>query len=285
MKLAKFGRILKDQRGYNHLAHMLILLVLLSIVSGAGVLVSQAQKDEPNDQKTTTTTQSTTTTQIEAPDPAKPAIWTFDGKAWRVSGTPAACNKQLLTVSPLNMSQVTGVGYPGQSRGGVYQTDGTLALANAANVVLPVDAVLTEGLRYTENGEVHYLLDFTNSCGLGIRFDHLSNLNEVVQQLVDKSLPPAQGATSTLTAITGSPIFKAGDNIAAANGALTFGLYDYRTPNASSRLSSYKPTGVSPAQANYAVCWVNELPPDDRRLVQSLPATDQQAGKTSDYCK
>ncbi len=68
------------------------------------------------------------------------------------------------------------------------------------------------------------------------------------------------------------------------NTFLDWGVYDYRKMNESSK----DPSWVSkyPHEIEqYAVCWFDWISPEDKAKVLSLPSSDGQSGKSSDYCK
>lgn len=288
---------ISGQRGFNHLGHMLVIVVILCIVSGAGVLVAQKQ---PKD-NSPAPAQTETITPPASAEPTKSAqiTWMFNDTEWVPSSTPPACPQSpFLKVSPVDFGKATSILYPGQFRGGNYKAHGGVRFDNntdnTVTVTLPIDANLVSGARYIEGGTIQYLLDFTADCGLSVRFDHLLTLSEPLQRAVEANLPAAKQDDTRGTNFPPGLAFKNGAVVATAVGnpnpplniAVDFGLYDYRQPNAASKKPGYPPSaGTSPSQANYALCWLNELPAADQAKALALPAGDQQQGKTSDYCK
>jgi hypothetical protein len=225
---------------------------------------------------------------------ASTVSWNFTGSTWSsTGGTPPTCPSPLLTVSPVNLQDVTAILYPGQTRGGNYKPHGGFRFASASNtvsVVAPMDAVIVNGSRYIEGGETQYLFTFINPCGIMYRFDHLATLSPALQAIAD-TLPPAQVDDSRTTNITSGVSVKAGDSIARAVGFRTtnnvsvdFGLYDLRTTNTASQNAAYA-ASHSAEQAQHAICWLPLLPNGDATIAAGLPAGDQAAGKTSDYCR
>lgn len=279
---------------------MLIVLALLGIVSGAGVIVAKKQPPaagkQPATQSVTQTTTTTTTT--ETTDTPATVSWSYNGSAWQASGTPPACTKPLVSISPVDLSQATSILYPGQYRGGNYKAHGGIRFDNATNnnitVKLPNDASLTAAARYVENGSTQYLLDFTSACGIAFRFDHLLTLSDSLQKIINDTLPAPKADDSRTTPIANGPLVASGTVIATAIGNLgpprnvgvDFGVYDYRQPNAASKNSQYHPSpGSSAEQYDYAICWLTAIPANDSAKALALPAGDSQQGKTSDYCQ
>jgi len=292
---------IRSQAGYNHLAHMLIVLALLSIVGGAGATVYNKNKEAQGTagQSPATETSQSESTETTA-DKVQAVSWVFDEGSglWKSQGgTPPACNQPLLKISPVDMSHVTSILYPGQYRGGNYKAHGGMRFDKNSNtretVKLPLDATLVSGARYNESGEIQYLLDFVNDCGIAFRFDHLAVLSPAFAKLADNNLPPPMPDDSRGTNFPAGLTFKAGDVLATAIGhgqpklnvGLDFGVYDYRQPNAASKDPNFKPAGTSANMANFGICWLDQLPAAASNKALSLPAGDQQNGKTSDYCK
>lgn len=218
------------------------------------------------------------------------------------SGRPAAvlskaCPQPVLQM-PTDISRVTSVLYPGQSRGGQYKPHGGFRFDNSSNdaveVKAPMDATLVDGSRYIEQNEHQFLLDFQSGCGVSFRFDHLLSLSPKIQALVDK-LPAPQQDDSRTTNFSNPISVKKGEVIATAVGfpqthnvSFDFGVYDTRQPNAASKDSAYMavhPDLSTNDQLKYAVCWFDYLPKADADALRALPAGDAASGKTSDYCK
>ncbi len=99
-------------------------------------------------------------------------------------------------------------------------------------VYIPTDAKLAAGSKYTENGEINYLLFFDVSCEVELKFDHLEELVPVIGDMFPN--PPKTDDTRTeyLTAVE----FKAGDLIGYTTGTPAaknwdFGVYNKAKPN------------------------------------------------------
>lgn len=206
-----------------------------------------------------------------------------------------------ILITPVDMKHVSAILYPGQVRGGDFKPHGGFRMDNTNNnlvdVKAPLDAKITLASRYIEMGEMQYLFEFENSCGLKYRFDHLKTLSVKLQTIADK-LPVAKVDDSRTTRVKGNIAVAAGEIVATAAGftssphdanqpnvAFDFGLYDTRQKNEASKdpawFSTHKEEGD---QAIYAVCWLDWLPPADAAIAKSLPGGDSISGKGSDYC-
>ena len=234
-----------------------------------------------------TTTTTTTTTSNAA------VTWSFTGSAWQASGTAPSCPSPLVFSPPTTLSRVTSVLYPGQTRGGNYKAHGGFRFADGTNTAITVTAPMAgyiyRGARYIEAGEVQYLFDIVNSCGVMHRFDHLLALSSRFQAIADTF--PAAGASSATTNVAAGQNVTEGEVIATAvgfsnsgNTSLDWGAYDLRQRNAASADPAWF-AGHSGEQAPYALCWLDNLSSANSALLRALPGGDGTAGKTSDYCR
>lgn len=260
----------RDQNGFAHLA-VILTLVLVIAVCWTGYYVATKNKKAGSSHPASTASEKTNTSS-SCPDP--------------------------ILQSPVDIAKVTSVLYPGQARGGQYKPHGGFRLDNSNNdaveVRAPMDAKLVDGSRYIEQNEHQFLLDFKSDCGVDFRFDHLLTLSPKLQAEVDK-LPTPQKDDSRTTNFKRQISVKAGEVIATAVGfpqthnvSFDFGVYDTRQPNDASKESAYMaahPDVNNNNQLKYAVCWFDYLPKSDATKLKALPAADQNAGKTSDYCK
>lgn len=205
-------------------------------------------------------------------------------------------------VSPTDISKATAVLYPGQTRGGHYKAHGGFRFDGAKNddisVKAPLDAKVTAGSRYIEQGEIQYLFDFETDCGLEYRFDHLKTLSAKFQAAAE-TLPTAEPDNSQTSNIKNFSV-TAGELIATGVGfenspsgapvgpnvSFDFGVYDKTKRNAASTDPTWaKEREAEKDQAWYGVCWFDLLPAADAAIVKSLPGGDSTAGKTSDFCE
>lgn len=268
-----------------------------AIVRGlaAGLLAAVAACGGGGSGSATPTSPTSTTTPATTPTPAPSGsvTWQFNGQSWQASATPPACASPLALAAPIDTSRPTAVLYPGQVRSdykphGGFRFDGA-GQTNAVTVTAPIAATVLRGSRYLEGGEIQYLFDFINPCGILYRFDHLRDLSARFQAMADALPAAAEGASATTT-IAGQTV-SSGEIIATAVGHRTpsnisfdWGVYDLRQRNASSAdpgwLASH-PGELAP----YGICWFDLLPAADAARVRALPPGDGQAGRTSDYCR
>ena len=112
-----------------------------------------------------------------------------------------SCPDPLILQTPIDINKVTSILYPGQERGGDFKPHGGFRFDNSKNdeieVKAPMDAVLSDASRYIEQGEVQYLFDFQNSCGIRYRFNHLLVLTPKFAKIVEGLPKPKEGDSRT----------------------------------------------------------------------------------------
>lgn len=266
----------------------ILVLSLAILIFGAACGKKAAnQNTSPVNQSTGTSLANSAESNVnDASTGAAEVSWNFNGTTWQATATPPACPDPLTIRTPVDLSTATAILYPGQTRGGNYKPHGgfrfDVALDNEKTVVAPMDAVVVNASRYIEQGETQYLFTFINSCGIAYRFDHLLTLSPAMQAIAD-TLPPAKTDDSRTTRISTGAMVRAGDVIATeigfrntSNVSVDFGLYDLRQTNGT--------TNGDAEFGQHALCWLNNLPGTDMATAKALPAGDQTAGKTSDYC-
>jgi hypothetical protein len=230
---------------------------------------------------------------VDAAAPISNVSWNWDGNAWVANGSPPACPNPLHFAAPADLSKAVAVLYPGQVRGGNYKAHGGLRFADgttaAVTVKAPMSGYLYRGVRYIEAGEVQYLFDIINPCGVMHRFDHLLTLSPRFQAIAETL--PAAGASSMTTQLPPGQLVAEGEVIATAvgfkntgNTSFDWGVYDLRTRNAASADATW--LSAHPGeQAPYGLCWLDNFPTAERALLRALPPGDQAMGATSDYCR
>jgi hypothetical protein len=178
-------------------------------------------------------------------------------------------------------------------RGGHYKAHGGFGFGNSKNeditVKAPLDGLLVRGSRYIESGEIQYMFDIINPCGIMFRFDHLLALSPKFAEVAEQLRQPVVDDSRT-TDINPIPI-KTGEVIATAVGlkkagnvGMDWGVYDLRQKNQASKNPEWLLQHQG-EQAPYALCWLELLPPEDSTKAKSFPGGDFVLGKQSDYCK
>ena len=202
----------------------------------------------------------------------------------------SSCPTPLLQ-TPVDLSAVTSILYPGQERGGNYKAHGGFGFDNATNnlvtVKIPLSGKITRVVRYREMGEVQYLFEFEGDCGVSFRFDHLRKLTAKFESVVN-AFPIKE---DTRTDLVSPPVsVSVGEVIATEVGFLNnvsvdFGVYDMRQKNEASKDPAWASAHSQFPADSYGICWLNSLPQADSAAVKLLPSRDAQNGKKSDYCK
>lgn len=196
-------------------------------------------------------------------------------------GQPS-CPNPLILQTPVDLSQVTAILYPGQKRGGDFKAHGGFRFDHSKPeqivVKATLDGYITDASRYIEAGEIQYLFDFQNDCGIRYRFDHLLVLSPKLAKIAE-NLPEAKINDSRTTHINENIKVIQGEVIATAVGFkesnnvfVDFGVYDMRGK-----------AFTSPQQN--AVCWFDLLLSSDSTKVKSLPPGDSNSGTQSTLCK
>jgi len=203
----------------------------------------------------------------------------------------SACPTPLLQ-TPVDLSRVTSILYPGQERGGNYKAHGGFGFDNATDnlvtVKIPLSGKITRVVRYRELGEIQYLLEFEGNCGVSFRFDHLRKLTAKFEAVVNV-FPIKE---DTRTDLVNPPVaVTVGEVIATEVGFLNnvsvdFGVYDMRQKNEASKNPAWASAHSQFPADSYGICWFDSLPQADSVAVKLLPSRDgTHNGKTSDYCK
>lgn len=211
------------------------------------------------------------------------------------------CPSPFIFRMPIDLSRSTSILYPGQVRGGDYKAHGGFRFDGSKPdeivVYAPYDAKVVAGARYPVNNEIQYTFDFEHPCGIRYRFGHLLTLSPKFQKIADK-FPMPEGLDSRTTEVYPAIDVKEGEVVATAVGLtkggpevfggyntfVDWGVYDYRQKNPSSKDPDWITKHPYEIE-NYAVCWFDWISPEDKKIVLSLPSSDYQSGKISDYCK
>jgi hypothetical protein len=201
-----------------------------------------------------------------------------------------SCSTPLLQ-TPVDLSKVTSILYPGQERGGNYKAHGGFGFDNAKDnlvtVKIPLSGKISRVVRYRELGEVQYLFEFDGNCGVSFRFDHLRKLTPKFEAVVN-AFPIKE---DTRTDPVNPPVsVTVGEVIATEVGFLNnvsvdFGVYDMRQKNEASKDPAWASAHSQYPADSYGICWLNSLSQADSAAVNLLPSRDGINGKKSDYCK
>ena len=205
--------------------------------------------------------------------------------------TPTSSCPTPLLQTPVDLSKVTSILYPGQERGGNYKAHGGFGFDNATDnlvtVTIPLNGKVNRVVRYREMGEIQYLFEFDGDCGVSFRFDHLRKLTPKFEAIVN-AFPIKE---DTRTDLVSPPVaVKVGEVIATEVGFLNnvsvdFGVYDMRQKNEASKDPVWASAHSQYPADSYGICWLNSLPQADSAIVNLLPGRDGKFEKKSDYCK
>ena len=202
----------------------------------------------------------------------------------------SACPTPLLQ-TPVDLSRVTSILYPGQERGGNYKAHGGFGFDNATDnlvtVKIPLNGKISRVVRYREMGEIQYLFEFDGNCGVSFRFDHLRKLTPKFEAVVN--VFPIKEDTRT-DPVNPPVAVTVGEVIATEVGFLNnvsvdFGVYDMRQKNEASKDPVWASAHSQYPADSYGICWLNSLPQADSAVVNLLPGRDGKFEKKSDYCK
>ena len=204
--------------------------------------------------------------------------------------TPLPSCPTPLLQTPVDLSKVTSILYPGQERGGDYKAHGGFGFDNATDnlvtVKIPLNGKVNRVVRYREMGEIQYLFEFDGDCGVSFRFDHLRKLTPKFEAIVN-AFPIKE---DTRTDLVNPPVaVQVGEVIATEVGFLKnvsvdFGVYDMRQKNEASKDPAWASAHSQYPADSYGICWLNSLPQADSAIVNLLPGRDGKFEKKSDYC-
>jgi len=240
-------------------------------------------------------------TKTTTPPKAEKVIWTNDGNGnWTSSGKAPSCASLQWALPIDSLAEVQNLLDPGQLRGGRYKAHGGLQMARSATIVRsPIDGYIVSAAAYRETvtgqpgpgGEVQYLIDIQNPCGVAVRFDHL--------KVLDPVLTRALGAISVrddsrTTQITPPLQLSRGDVLATVvghtetglNPSFDFGAYDYRTTQYNRRsVAELRAFGPDGQLGLYALCWLDLFGSTNSASLRSIPRTNIEAAQGSDICR
>lgn len=269
------------------------VIIGLAIMSAVGAL---AWYGLSGSKKSDSKSESASTSNAISPEVAQSFIWQQTESGWQANGTPPTCGAQPLLKMPADLSKVTSVLYPGQTRGGNYKPHGGFRFDtspdNKITVTAPMEGYLIRGSGYIAEGEIQYGLDVMNNCGIMYRIGHIRELPENLQKIADKWPKPTE--SSVTHRVSPEVVIKQGDVLGTKVGILasknTFfdlGVYDFREQNPVSKTAAFQSVHSQNKELSWhAVCWLKDwLPSGDQQTLSKLPSGDPASGKSSDYCK
>lgn len=297
-------KINNDQRGISHLL-VPILLIVVVVTGFAGYRVLNASES-----KDSGTVSSNSKKSVAESWPTDTDItWSSGGDGSWITlpydAKPPACPDPLVLDLPTpDLSKASSILYPGQNRtggsfdglGGTYKAHGGIRFQNNPDnnitVVMPFNGSVVSASKDVVEGELQYGFSIVNACGIMISLGHMHDLTPAFQAIADK-LPNRPVGDSRATKVEPAVAFKTGDKIATAVGLFNsknvgfdYGLYDLRSYNQASKDPAYNKAHADTAEKSFhGLCWLDNLNSKDKAAAKALPATDETAGKTSDYCK
>lgn len=226
--------------------------------------------------------------------PSSEVTWQLrEGGVWVPTNTPPPCPNPLVFATPVDISKVTAILYPGQPRGNAWKPHGAFRFdQKSSNITIkvPFDAKVVRGAHLVINGENQYGFEFIAPCGISYSFGHMRILSPKFQAIADK-LPVIQNfAKQQFFDITPPLAVKQGEVIATAVGyaktkniMVDWGVLDLRHKNGA-KLRPVWAKYINEFDA-YAVCWLDFLPTKDAKYLRGLFGSgDAETGTRSDYC-
>lgn len=271
--------------GFTLIEGLIVALITSLIAGGIWYALSGSNK------KTDTPLPTTAEEQKE-----DKLIWQQAASGWQASETPPDCPSQPILKVPTDLNKVTSILYPGQKRGGDYKPHGGFRMDGTSNaavtVTAPIEGYVVRGSHYIQQGEVQYMFDVMNNCGVMYRVDHMAEVSAKLKKITETW--PAPQVDDSRTQIIQSPVrVDAGEVLATSvgfkktkNTTFDFGVYDYRSQNEVSKSASYQAAHQQDKELSWhAVCWFDWFSEADEKRIRALPSGDPASGKTSDYCR
>lgn len=275
----------------NYILFSIAVLFLIGCVSTEPSNFTNNTSGSHNNISNNSNYQENISQNISINNTIKFVTWDFFDE-WKPKTTPPECTDEIVEKSPVDFSIATSILYPGQIRGGDFKPHGGVRFdnsgSNSINVYVPMDGYVMRGVRYYESGELQYLFDIVNPCGIMHRFDHIKTPSEKFFEIAENFDEPKEEYTIT-TDITNLQIkVNAGDLIATEigmSGSVSFdwGVYDLRNKNIASNDAEWF-SEHSGQMAPYGLCWLELLPTEDSVIVNALPGGDYVSSTESDYC-
>ena len=233
-------------------------------------------------------------TQASSTNIEESVIWELrEGNIWRPNREPPSCPEPLQLKTPVEVSKVSAILYPGQPRGGAFKPHGAFRFDskdNNATVTIPLDATLVRGSRAFRNGEDQFSFEFISPCGIWYSLGHLRELTPKYLAIANKLPLIGHFAEQQLFDVIPPVLVKEGEVIATKvgyintnNAFVDFGVLDLRKKNGKKLRSEWSIYQKEFDQ--YAVCWLELIPVGDANKLRSLFGSgDIKSGRLSDYC-
>lgn len=286
--MSKISVTLKRSQGFAHIA-ILVVVLFVAVAGVAAWRVMAANKTK--DTSSTNSSEPAGTTSSETSN--EEFLWQQQESGWAAMGDIPDCPEQPMMDMPADISLVTSILYPGQTRGGNYKPHGGFRFDNSSNaditVSAPISGFIVRGGHYIAEGEIQYTFDVFNNCGVMFRVGHLRVLPDDLMALTT-SWPEASSNSATNS--INPPVFvEAGHKLATSVGIISddntffdWGVYDYRAENEASKNASFQSQHADDRELSWhAVCWFDWLPSSAEAKIRTLPASDA-SGTSSDYC-
>jgi prepilin-type N-terminal cleavage/methylation domain-containing protein len=284
----------KNQYGFS-VVELLVVAAVLGVLGLVGWNVLSRNNSKNSGSSSTSQSQDPKSGSGEE---SQGLIWQQTADGWQAQQKAPECPAQPMFKAPADVSKVTAVLYPGQTRGGNYKPHGGFRFDttsdNKVTVTAPLEGYIVKGTRYIADGEneIQYGFDIMNNCGIMYRVGHLRELPDNLQKIAETF--PEAGPSSMNTNVNPAVFVKQGEVLAtkvgitsANNTFFDWGVYDYRQGNEASKSAAYQSAHSEDKElAWHAVCWLQDgwLPNKDQDALAGLPAGDPASGKNSDYC-
>lgn len=228
------------------------------------------------------------------PEPSRVTWQLGKGNIWQAIGTPPACPNPLVIASPVDISKVSAILYPGQPRGDAFKPHGAFRFNNQNNeviVTVPFDAQIVRGSRAFRNGENQYSFEFIAPCGIWYSLGHLLELTPKFLAIANRLPLIGDFAEQQFFDITPRVNITTGEILATKvgyaktnNAFVDFGVLDLRHKNGATIRPEWSAKFGNQFD-EYAVCWLDLLPTTDKAHLRGLFGSgDSVTGTKSDYC-
>lgn len=228
--------------------------------------------------------------------------YSHNEQTWLPSETPPPCDVDLTFPSPVDLSLVSGILYPGQTRGSDYKPHGGFRFDGHVDTKIEVYAIMRGYIkkvaRYDDGYAIQHQIFYINECGIMVMNDHILTLSPELEKVFNEHNvhvgrdgdsrtteihPPVYIEKGTLLATeVGYDYFPGGQDY--KNIFVDFGLYDLRMQNTANFSDEFKKSNANVNEyGKYGLCWFEYLSEEDEAFVRSLPAGGVE-GKVSDYC-